>query len=73
MECRTDIAFFALAHCLNVLFTDTFLKCPFRWKVEIILTFPLWTNLAFFSNQSFLSIHVNKVGHYNMAYSQSTI
>ena len=29
------------------------------------------TNVVFFLNQSFLSIHVNKVSHYNMAYSQS--
>ena len=42
-------------------------------KIETISTFPLRTNVAFFLNQSFLSIHVNNVSHYNMAYSQSTI
>ena len=36
--------------------TNTFLKCRFRWKVQVISsqTFPLQTNVAFFLNQSFL-------------------
>ena len=72
-ECRGDIAFFCSCTWVKVLFTDTFLKCRFRWKVEIISTFRLWTNVAFFLNQSFWSVHVNKVSHSNMAYSQSTI
>ena len=46
--------------------SDTFLICRFRWKVEIISTFPLRTNVAFFLNESFLCIYVNKVSHYNM-------
>ena len=58
--------------CVEVLFTDTFLKCRFRWKVEIISTFSLQTNVSFFLNQSFLCIHVNEVSHYNMTYSQFT-
>ena len=70
--------FFCSCACVKVLFTNTFLKCRFlkcrfRWKVEIISTFPLRTNVAFFLNQSFLSIHVNIVSHYNIAHSQSTI
>ena len=28
--------FFCSCTCVKVLFTDTFLKCRFRWKVEII-------------------------------------
>ena len=60
VECRGDIAFFYSCTCVKVLFTDTFLKCRFRSKVEIISTFPLRTNVAFFLNQSFLCIHVNK-------------
>ena len=73
VECRSDIAFFCSYTCVNVLFTNTFLKCRFRLKVEIISTFLLRTKVAFFLNQSFLSIHMNKVSDYNMAYSQSTI
>ena len=65
--------FFLLLHMRKSFFTDTFLKYRFRWKVEIISTFPLRTNVAFFLNQSFLSTHVNKVSHCNMAYSQSVI
>ena len=65
--------FFCSCTCVKVLFTDTFLKCRFRWKVKIISTFSLRTNAVFFLNQSFLCIHVNKVSHYNMGYSQSTI
>ena len=42
------------------LFTDIFLKCRFHSKVEIISTFSLRTNVAFFLNQLFLCIHVNK-------------
>ena len=66
-------SFFCSCTCVKVLFTDTFLKCRFRCKVEIISTFPLRANVTFFLNQSFLCIHVNKVSHYNMAYSQSTL
>ena len=73
VECRVDIAFFRSCTCVKVLFTNTFLKYRFRWKVEIISTFPPRTNVAFFLSQSFLCIHVNKVSHYNMTYSQSTI
>ena len=54
---------FCSCTCVKVLLTDTFLKCRFRWKVEIISTFPLRTNVVFFLNQSFLSIHVNKLSH----------
>ena len=50
--------FFCSCKYLNVLFTDTFLKCQFRWKVEMISTFPLWTNVTFFLNQSFLCIRL---------------
>ena len=39
----------------------------------MISTFYLQANAAFFLNQSFLSIYVDKVSNYNMAYSQSTI
>ena len=56
--------FFCSCTCVKVLFTETFLKCRFRWKVEIILTFTLRTNVAFFLSQLFLCIHVNKVSHY---------
>ena len=73
MKCRGDIAFFYSYTCVNVLFTNTSLKCRFRLKVDIISTFLLRAKVAFFLNQSFLSIHVNKVSDYNMAYSQSTI
>ena len=52
-ECRGDIGFLLL-HVRKGLFTNTFLKCRFRWKVEIISTFPLRTNVAFFLNQPFL-------------------
>ena len=52
-ECRGGIAFFCSCTCVKVLLTDIFLKCRFRWKVEIISTFPLWTNVAFFLNQAF--------------------
>ena len=65
--------FFLSCTCVKVLFTNTFLKCRFRWKVEIISTFPLRTNVAFFLNQLLLSIHVNNVSHYNMVYSQSAM
>ena len=34
-----------------LLFTDTFLKLRFRWKVEIISTFPIRTNVAFILNE----------------------
>ena len=47
--------------CVKVLFTNTLPKCRFRWKVRIISTFPLRTEIAFFLIQLFLSIHVNKV------------
>ena len=53
--------FFCSCTSVKVLFTTTFLKCR---------TFPLRKNVVFFLNQSFLCIHVNKVSHYNMAYSQ---
>ena len=53
--------FFCSCTCVKVLVADAFLKCRFRWKVEIISTFPLRTNVAFFLHQSFLCIHVNKV------------
>ena len=52
-ECRGDIAVFCCCTCVKVLFTNAFLKCRFRLKVEIISTFPLRTNVAFFLNQSF--------------------
>ena len=60
-------SFFCSCTCVKVLFTDTFLKCRFCWKVEMISAFPLRTNVAFFLNQSILFIYVNKVSHYNMA------
>ena len=63
--------FFCSCTYVKVSFTDTFLKCRFSWKVEIFPTFPLLTNVAFFLNKSFLSIHLNKTSHYNEAYSQS--
>ena len=56
--------FFCSCTCVKILFTDTFLKCRFWWKVEIISTFPLQTNVAFFLSKSFLSIDLNKVSHY---------
>ena len=65
--------FFCSCTCVKVFFTNTLLKCRFRWKVGIISTLPLRANVTFFLIQSFFSIHVNKVSHYNMAYSQSTI
>ena len=65
--------FFCSCTCAKVLFIDTFLICRFRWKVEIISTFSLRKIVAFFLNQSFLCIHVNKVSHYNMVHSHSTI
>ena len=68
-----DIAFFCSCTCIKVLFTDTFLICWFHWKLEVISTFLLWTKITVFLSKSFLSIHVNKVSHYSMAYSQSTI
>ena len=45
--------FFCSCTCVKVFFTKTFLKCRFRLKVEIISTFRLRTNVAFFLNQSF--------------------
>ena len=45
--------FFCCCTCVKVLFTNAFLKCRFRLKVETISTFPLRTNAAFFLNQSF--------------------
>ena len=60
--------FFYSCICVKVLFTNT----HFLLKVEIISNFPLQTNVAFFLNQSFLSAYVNKVSHYNMAYSHFT-
>ena len=65
-ECRGDIAFLCSCTCVKVLFTETFLKCPFCWKVQIISSFPLRTDVAFFLNQWLLSIHVNKVIHYSV-------
>ena len=50
---RRHCFFFCSCTCVNVLFTKTFLKGQFRLKVEIISTFPLRTNVAFFLNQSF--------------------
>ena len=74
-ECEWNVAatllFFCFCTCLKDLFTDTFLNCQFHWKVEIISTFLLRTNATFFLNKLFLSIHLNKVSHYNMAYSLS--
>ena len=52
-ECRCDIAFFLVLHMRKSFFTNGFLKCRFRLKVEIISSFPLRTNVAFFLNQSF--------------------
>ena len=45
--------FFCSCTCVKVLVADAFLKCRFRWKVEIISTFPLRPNVVFFLNQSF--------------------
>ena len=56
----SDIAFFCSCTCVKVLFTDTFVKCQFRWNIEIISIFPLRTNVAFFLNQLLLCIHVKK-------------
>ena len=64
-ECRGDIAFFLFLHMRKSFVYSTFLKCRFHWKVGIISTFPLRTNVAFCFNQSFLCDHVNKVSHYN--------
>ena len=52
--------FFGFCTCVAVLSTDTFLKFRFWWKVQIISTFLLRTNVAFYLSKSFLSIHLNK-------------
>ena len=39
-------SFFCSCTCVKVLFTNAFLKCRFRLKVEIISTFPLRTNVV---------------------------
>ena len=44
-KCR---GFFCSCTCVKVLFTDAFLKCWFRWKVETILTFPAWNRRCVF-------------------------
>ena len=50
-------SFFCSCTCVKVLFTDTFLKCWFCWKVEMISAFPLRTSLslAMFWNSEKLS------------------
>ena len=61
-RCRGDIALtfrlISLTFCLKSPLRRFYTRC-FRL-------------VAFFLNQSFLCIHVHKVSHYNMVYSQST-
>ena len=45
---RYRFFFFAHADAQKGFFTDTLLECQSRWNLEIIWTFPLPTNVAFF-------------------------